>query len=115
MAMKLSVNWINGRYWQQKKVPYIHCCGDCEHAVKKADTAVSRHAAVQKCCMEGEMACTYGCLGKGDCAAICPYDAIYMEKGIAQTSMDDIAKAAGYSKATLYVYFENKRGNRTVF
>jgi len=34
--------------------------------------------------------------------------ALFMEKGIAQTSMDDIAKAAGYSKATLYVYFENK-------
>lgn len=31
-----------------------------------------------------------------------------MERGIAATSMDDIAKAAGYSKATLYVYFENK-------
>ena len=34
--------------------------------------------------------------------------ALFMEKGIAATSMDDIAKAAGYSKATLYVYFENK-------
>ncbi len=33
---------------------------------------------------------------------------LFMEKGIAETSMDDIAKAAGYSKATLYVYFENK-------
>ncbi|CUO04683.1 MULTISPECIES: TetR/AcrR family transcriptional regulator [Hungatella] len=32
----------------------------------------------------------------------------FMEKGIPQTSMDDIAKAAGYSKATLYVYFESK-------
>ena len=31
-----------------------------------------------------------------------------MDKGIVATSMDDIAKAAGYSKATLYVYFENK-------
>lgn len=31
-----------------------------------------------------------------------------MERGIAATSMDDIAKAAGYSKATLYVYYENK-------
>lgn len=31
-----------------------------------------------------------------------------MERGIAATSMDDITKAAGYSKATLYVYFENK-------
>ena len=33
---------------------------------------------------------------------------LFMERGIASTSMDDIAKAAGYSKATLYVYFENK-------
>ena len=33
---------------------------------------------------------------------------LFMEKGIIATSMDDIAKAAGYSKATLYVYFENK-------
>lgn len=33
---------------------------------------------------------------------------LFMERGIATTSMDDIAKAAGYSKATLYVYFENK-------
>ena len=34
--------------------------------------------------------------------------ALFMERGITATSMDDIAKAAGYSKATLYVYFENK-------
>ena len=33
---------------------------------------------------------------------------LFMEKGITSTSMDDIAKAAGYSKATLYVYFKNK-------
>lgn len=33
---------------------------------------------------------------------------LFMKKGITATSMDDIAKTAGYSKATLYVYFENK-------
>ena len=33
---------------------------------------------------------------------------LFMDRGIAATSMDDIAKVAGYSKATLYVYFENK-------
>lgn len=33
---------------------------------------------------------------------------LFMEKGIQVTSMDDIARVAGYSKATLYVYFENK-------
>lgn len=33
---------------------------------------------------------------------------LFMEKGIKATSMDEIARAAGYSKATLYVYFQNK-------
>ncbi len=33
---------------------------------------------------------------------------LFSEKGIDNTSMDEIAKNAGYSKATLYVYFKNK-------
>lgn len=33
---------------------------------------------------------------------------LFAQKGMDATSMDEIAKAAGYSKATLYVYFENK-------
>lgn len=33
---------------------------------------------------------------------------LFMEKGIENTSMDDIAAESGYSKATLYVYFKNK-------
>ncbi len=34
--------------------------------------------------------------------------ALFAEKGVAAASMDEIARAAGYSKATLYVYFANK-------
>ena len=33
---------------------------------------------------------------------------LFSEKGIRQTTMDDIAKAADYSKSTLYVYFKSK-------
>ncbi|BBF44856.1 transcriptional regulator, TetR family [Lachnospiraceae bacterium KM106-2] len=33
---------------------------------------------------------------------------LFEKKGIQSTSMDEIAKKAGYSKATLYVYFQNK-------
>lgn len=33
---------------------------------------------------------------------------LFIKKGIEHTSMNDIAKEAGYSKATLYVYFKNK-------
>lgn len=33
---------------------------------------------------------------------------LFIKNGIESTSMNDIAKEAGYSKATLYVYFQNK-------
>lgn len=33
---------------------------------------------------------------------------LFLEKGILATTMDDVAKAAKYSKATLYVYFKDK-------
>lgn len=33
---------------------------------------------------------------------------LFKEKGINKTTMDDIAKDAEYSKATIYVYFKNK-------
>ena len=33
---------------------------------------------------------------------------LFMEKGMKNTSMSDIAREAEYSKATLYVYFKNK-------
>ncbi len=33
---------------------------------------------------------------------------LFLQKGIEHTSMDDIAKSSGYSKATLYVYFKSK-------
>lgn len=35
-------------------------------------------------------------------------EVLFTKKGIESTTMDEIAKAAGYSKATLYVYFKNK-------
>ena len=33
---------------------------------------------------------------------------LFFKNGVENTSMDDIARESGYSKATLYVYFKNK-------
>ena len=33
---------------------------------------------------------------------------LFVQKGIAQTSMDEIAKSAGVAKGTIYLYFKNK-------
>ena len=35
-------------------------------------------------------------------------EALFLKKGLRETAVSDIAAEAGYSKATLYVYFENK-------
>ncbi len=35
-------------------------------------------------------------------------EALFLKKGLRETSVSNIAAEAGYSKATLYVYFENK-------
>lgn len=34
---------------------------------------------------------------------------LFEKKGILSSTMDDVAREAGYSKATLYVYFQNKQ------
>ena len=34
--------------------------------------------------------------------------ALFCEKGIQQTSIDQIAKSAGVAKGTIYLYFKNK-------
>ncbi|NLK65774.1 MAG: TetR/AcrR family transcriptional regulator [Tissierellia bacterium] len=34
---------------------------------------------------------------------------LFLNKGIENTTMDDIAREAGYGKATLYVYFKDKK------
>ena len=51
----------------------------------------------------GDTGCKYGCLGKGDCAAVCPFDAIHVdpEKGIAiaQELADALGGVVGSSRA----------------
>ncbi|EFQ57853.1 transcriptional regulator, TetR family [Streptococcus downei F0415] len=40
---------------------------------------------------------------------------LFIGKGLAATTVDMIAKAAGYSKATLYVYFKNKEETPQIY
>ena len=64
-------------------VAFVACNGHCEATHTKAD-----YHGIQTCTgaamlFGGEGACTYGCLGYGDCAMVCPADAIYYDNGIA--------------------------------
>ncbi len=65
---------------------YVHCGGDNE-----ATDSVAVFDGVDSCkamCLVcgGPMACKYGCIGCGDCADVCPVDAICIRNGIAYVS-----------------------------
>ncbi len=64
-------------------VAFVHCNGNCSATDKKAryDGVSSCRAAAML--YGGPDACSYGCMGFGDCAGACPVHAICLKDGIA--------------------------------
>ena len=67
----------------EPKVAIVRCGGDCEHTSPKEDYRGIASCQAAKLFFGGKGTCTYGCLGFGDCAKVCPHDAIYWNNGIA--------------------------------
>ena len=67
-----------------EQVAFVQCMGDCSAAKQKYEyNGISTcHAA--NMLYNGKWDCTCGCLGYGDCAAVCPNDAIKLVNGIAK-------------------------------
>lgn len=67
----------------------VKCAGTCEEAKD-----LYEYVGPQDCRLAaaspngGPKGCTYGCLGFGNCAKACPYDAIVLIKGIAYVDRD---------------------------
>ncbi len=81
-----------------EQVAFVACLGDCNRAKQK----YSYSGAISSCAAanllwNGEKACVHGCLGFGDCAAVCPNDAICIENGIAHV---DTRKCTGCGLCT---------------
>ncbi len=67
----------------EKKIPVLHCKGDCN-----STSRVFNFDGVQTCSSAkrfygGTGSCMHGCLGLGDCAAVCPKGCITIKNGIA--------------------------------
>ncbi len=71
---------------------YIACGGNKNHTSRLFDYDGIKSCSAAKILYGGQKACYYGCLGFGDCAAVCPYDAICLTDGIAQV---DTRKCVG--------------------
>jgi RnfABCDGE-type electron transport complex B subunit len=70
----------------EEKVAYVHCKGDCEATQKKAEYNGTKTCKASKLLFGGEGTCTFGCLGYGDCAAVCPEQAINVINGVAHVN-----------------------------
>lgn len=65
-------------------VAFVHCNGTCNAVGKKAIYNGVESCAARAMIYGGPDACSYGCLGCGDCATACVANAICIEDGIAR-------------------------------
>ena len=66
-----------------EKVAYVACNGTCGAVERKYDYRGLKTCRAANLSYSGDKFCTSACLGYGDCAAVCPRDAISLENGIA--------------------------------
>ena len=64
-------------------IAVVHCCGDTDARREKMDYKGVLSCSAANQLFGGQAACSFGCLGYGDCAKVCPSDAICIEKGLA--------------------------------
>jgi RnfABCDGE-type electron transport complex B subunit len=72
----------------EPKVAFVRCAGECD---KRKDEY--EYYGVENCSMvsmvsDGVKPCSYGCMGHGDCVAVCEFDAIHIVNGIAVVDKD---------------------------
>lgn len=71
-----------------KNVAFVKCSGNCDVATTKYEysgTMSCKEAAVVS---GGPKGCTFGCMGFGSCVAVCDFDAIHIENGIAMVDKE---------------------------
>lgn len=69
-----------------EQVAVIKCKGDCKVTSEKMDYQGIESCKAAKLLFGGTGKCTFGCMGFGDCAKVCPQDAICIENGIAHVN-----------------------------
>ncbi|MDR2600667.1 MAG: RnfABCDGE type electron transport complex subunit B [Oscillospiraceae bacterium] len=67
-----------------KKTATVHCLGDCDEVKDKLNYDGINTCFAAKQLYGGQGACTYGCVGFGDCVPVCPSNAICIEKNLAK-------------------------------
>ncbi len=67
----------------EAKVAFVHCNGDCDATETRVIYDGIDGCKASKMVYGGPSSCKYGCIGCGDCAGVCPVDAICIHNGLA--------------------------------
>ncbi|NHF58630.1 Fe-S cluster domain-containing protein [Flavobacteriaceae bacterium TP-CH-4] len=65
---------------QDPTVAVVRCQGGCDVRPKTTEYQGPKSCAISAMIYSGETDCQYGCLGDGDCVAVCKFDAMYMDE-----------------------------------
>ena len=77
------------------KTAVVRCNGSCANRPRTDWYDGAPSCAVEHALYAGDTACTYGCLGCGDCVEACTFDAIHMEKTTGLPVVTDACVACG--------------------
>ena len=79
-VMKL-VSQVLGKEVAEKDptIAVLRCQGACDVRPKTTEYQGPKSCAISSIIYSGETDCQYGCLGDGDCVAVCKFDAMYMD------------------------------------
>jgi len=83
VAMISEIMGLSGGDAVEKKIAVAHCAGDCDYRLEKMDYSGIRTCHAAQLLFGGQNACSFGCLGYGDCLEACPSDAICLKDGLA--------------------------------
>ena len=70
------------------KVAYVACNGVCEASKQKFEYVGVKSCKIANMSYNGQKMCNYACLGFGDCASICPQNAISIVDGVARVDRE---------------------------
>lgn len=69
-----------------KKVAVVHCSGDCKSTQDKVDYEGISGCSAAKLIFGSKGECSFGCIGLGDCMAVCQNNAICLDDGVARVN-----------------------------
>lgn len=75
-----------------KKTAFVQCRGSFANTKKAMEYTGVQTCYAAKLLCNGDGACTYGCVGLGDCVSVCKFQAISVKDGVARV---DCSKCTG--------------------